>query len=59
MVSTDHGMQIDLSDAQLEKADSPRLEMQQPSSKSRLERFTQSAKQDLEIVSIDEGIQIE
>jgi hypothetical protein len=58
-VSTDEGMQIDRSDEQLEKVDTPRDDSLQSDSKVRCESFPQSMKQDFEIVSTDEGMQID
>jgi hypothetical protein len=57
MVSIDEGMQIDRSDEQFENAESPRCESRQLGSNVKTESLLQPRKQDLEIVSIDEGMQ--
>jgi hypothetical protein len=59
MISIDEGIQIDLSDVQSSNADSPRLEIWQPDSNVSSERPWQFKKQNPEIVSTDEGIQID
>jgi hypothetical protein len=51
-------MQIDRSEEQYEHAESPMLEMREPYSNAKCERFVQFLKQEAEIVSIDEGMQI-
>jgi hypothetical protein len=59
MVSIDEGIQIDGSDEQLENANAPRVVTRQQLSNVKIERFVQSKKQPDEMVSIDEGIQID
>jgi hypothetical protein len=51
-------MQIDSSDEQSEKAYSPKAEILAPDSNSSSRRLLQRRKQNLEIVSIDDGMQI-
>jgi hypothetical protein len=59
MVSIDEGTQIDRSDPQASKADSPRFEIRQPDSNVKRESAAHPLKQELGIVSIDEGMQID
>jgi hypothetical protein len=59
MVSIDEGIQIEGSDEQFANASSPRFEILQSLSNVKIERHVQLEKQDLEMVSIDEGIQID
>jgi hypothetical protein len=58
-LSTDEGIQIDWSDEHCENADSPRSESLQPHSNAAEERALHSLKHDLEIVSTDEGNEID
>jgi hypothetical protein len=58
IISTDGGMQIDLSDEQPAKADSPRVESLLPLSNVTLESFSHPAKQNFEMISTEEGMQI-
>jgi hypothetical protein len=57
MASTEAGTQIDRSDEQDRKADSPTHEIREPASKVKFESFVQDWKQDFEIFSIDAGRQ--
>jgi hypothetical protein len=57
MVSIDEGRQIDGSREQLSNADSPRFDSLEPHSNAKYRRPKQVAKQELAIVSIEEGIQ--
>jgi hypothetical protein len=59
MVSIDEGIQIECSDEQFPNANSPRPETLQQLSNVKIERFLQPLKQFLEMVSTDEGIQID
>jgi hypothetical protein len=59
MTSVDEGMQIDASEEQKANADSPRVDKLDPFSNETLERLLASAKHDPEMVSTDEGIQID
>jgi hypothetical protein len=59
IVLIDEGMQIEESDEQYENADSPRVESLQPDSNVTVKSFPQDWKQCAEIVSTDEGIQID
>jgi hypothetical protein len=59
MVVTDEGMQIDCNDEQEEKTSSSRAESLQPDSNVKSKRFWLQLKQNLEMVSNDDGIQIE
>jgi hypothetical protein len=59
MVSIDDGMQIDRSDEQFANADSPSFEILQSLSNVKIERFVHLKKQELEMLSIDEGMQID
>jgi hypothetical protein len=59
IVSIDEGRQIDSSDEQSENADSPRSESLDPLSNVKVARHSHDLKQELEIVSIEDGIQID
>jgi hypothetical protein len=59
MISIEEGIQIDSSDEQYENADSPSSEIWQPRSNVNVERCLQQVKQDFEMTSMDEGIQID
>jgi hypothetical protein len=58
MASTDEGMQIDRSDEQSWKANSPRCQIRHSGLNVTVDRFAHCAKQHLEIVSTDEGTEI-
>jgi hypothetical protein len=59
MTTIDEGRQIDRSDKQSSKADPPRIEILEPVSNVTVERAWQLLKVESEIVSIDDGIQID
>jgi hypothetical protein len=59
IIVTDGGIHIDLRDAHPRKAAFPRIETLLTRSNVTLERVWHSAKQELQIFSIDEGIQID
>jgi hypothetical protein len=59
IVSTDGAIQIDASDEHARKADSPKTRIAQPGSNDTFERLLQELKQELGIVSTDDGIQID
>jgi hypothetical protein len=59
IVSIDEATQIDRSDEHLRNRDSLRIDSLQPGSNVKVESWRHDAKQDWEIVSIDEGMQIE
>jgi hypothetical protein len=59
MFLIDEGIEIDRSEKQRENADSPRVEMRQPGANAKFARLLQSLKQEMEIVSTDEGMQID
>jgi hypothetical protein len=59
IVTIDEGIEIDSSDEQFSKADSPRIEMLLRGSNVTEERLAQRAKQLLETVPMDEGINID
>jgi hypothetical protein len=59
MISIDAGRVMQKSDEQFKNADSPRRQMRQSRSKVTLKRFPHFEKQNLEILTIDEGIQID
>jgi hypothetical protein len=58
IVSIDAGRQIDRSDEHHSNADSPSLTIAEPASNAKCEMLLQDRKHELEIVSIDEGMQI-
>jgi hypothetical protein len=58
-VTIDDGIQIDRSDEQYENANSPRTESRQPGANVKCEMLSQWPKHDAEIVTIDDGIQID
>jgi hypothetical protein len=55
----DEGIQIERSDEHVSNADPPRIEILEPGSKARFERFLQSLKQREEIFLMDEGMRID
>jgi hypothetical protein len=57
--SIDDGRQIDCSDEHPEKVKSPRIRMAEPGSNVKCDRFWHPLKQPGEIVSTDEGIEID
>jgi hypothetical protein len=59
IVSTDAGIQIDCSDEQFRKGESPRLRTFEPDSNVKLESFRQERKQYPPIDVVDEGMQID
>jgi hypothetical protein len=59
IVSIDEGRQIDQSEEQWSKADSPRFESREPGSKVKCSRFRQDRKHSWAIVSTEEGMQID
>jgi hypothetical protein len=59
IVSIDEGIQIDCSAEHLSNADSGRFEIWQPCSNAKCEIVWQDLKQELEMSSIDEGMQID
>jgi hypothetical protein len=58
-VLTEEGMQIERRFEQSQNADSPRMAARDPNSNATCESLWQSWRQDSEIVSIDDGIQIQ
>jgi hypothetical protein len=59
ILSTDEGTEIDRNEEQYENAKSSRLASLMPALKVTFERLLQWLKQNFEILSIDEGIQID
>jgi hypothetical protein len=59
IASTDEGIQIEVSDEQPSKADSPRVKRAQSRSNVNSDSCAQDLKQELEIAVTDDGIQID
>jgi hypothetical protein len=59
MFVTNEGRQIDRSDEQYENADSPRIESRQSGANVKVESAVQLLKHNVEMTSINDGMQIE
>jgi hypothetical protein len=59
MISTDEGIQIDSSDEQTQKAETPRIEIFEPPSIVNFRRLSHFSKHPSEMISTDDGIQID
>jgi hypothetical protein len=59
IVARDDGNETDLSDQHPSKAHSPRIETRQPDSNANFERFLHKEKHNAEMISTDEGTQID